>query len=72
MEKYMSESKTTQNSNQKSVIIVLLMLILIVAIAFLGYNIYKDNKRTECVKNLQSQYKDNLWLQNKIQAECGK
>lgn len=67
----MREPKTTQNSNQKAVIIVLLMLILIVAIAFLEYNFYKDSRRTECVKSLQSQYEDNLWLQNKIQAECG-
>lgn len=67
----MSEVKTTQKSSQKSVIIVLLMLILVAAVIFIGYNIYKDNQRTECVKMLQSRYKDNLWLQNKIQAECG-
>ena len=60
-----------QANSQKSVIIILLMLIFVAAVAFLGYNIYKDNERKECVKNLQSQYKDNLWLQNKIQAECG-
>lgn len=63
--------QSQQQPNGKNTIIALLALVVIAIVAFLGYNIYKDYQRSNCVKQLQDKYVDNLWLQNKIQAECG-
>lgn len=66
----MVEPKQERNSSNP-IIAILLTIIAIGVVFFVGYTIYTNNQRSECVKRLQDKYVDNLWLQNKIQAECG-